>query len=207
MYARVTRIKADPARADFLVEQLKAQMLPVFEQQPGYLGTVSVANRETGEGATTTYWDSMENLRASEGAIFAARDKFSAEQGTEVLSVHRCEIVSRSAKGQPRAGSHQRVATLRGVDASNRSELIERHRTVIAPFALEQPGALASILLIDDENGLAMAVSSYETAAQRDAAAAAIDARIAQQPSGLQLERTTMSSETTYADLAVPVTA
>src|SRR5215472_1925262 len=128
MYARITRTKSDPSRIDTLVQQQRAQMIPVFKAQPGYLGVISTANRESGEGATTTYWDTMENLKASEAAIFAARDKFAAEQGAEVQSVHRCEIVSRETKSQPRAGTHVRVATLMGVDDSNEAELTKRHK-------------------------------------------------------------------------------
>jgi heme-degrading monooxygenase HmoA len=204
MYARVTRVKGDPSQVDRTVEQLKAQMVPIFKQQPGYLGVISVADRETGEGATTTYWDSMENLRASEAAIFAARDKFAAEQGSEVLSFHRCEFVSRHVKGAAATGTHIRVATLHGVDASIRDRLVERHVRDVAPFVLEQPGALASLLMIDDENGLAFAVSTYDTAAHREAAVAAIDARVAADAERLPLERENQTAETIYADLAVP---
>ena len=49
MYARLTQIKADPARTDELVEQLKAELIPVFEKQPGYLGTISSADRSASE--------------------------------------------------------------------------------------------------------------------------------------------------------------
>ena len=207
MYARVTRVKGDPAKIDQQVEQVKAQLVPVFKQQGGYLGVISVANRETGEGATTTYWDSLESMKASQAAIFAARDKFAAEQGAEILSVHNCEIAFSDRKATPHAGTHVRVVTLTGITPANRAQVTERHRTLIAPEVLKQPGALASLLMLDLDSDTAFAVSSWETAAQRDAAAPHMQEFAAALPTDLGITRTgATDAETTHADLPVPAT-
>lgn len=203
MYARVTRVKADPAAIDRQVEQMKAQMLPVFKQQPGYIGAISIANRETGEGATTTYWDSMEHLKASEAAIFAARDKFAAEQGAEIVSVHRCELAVSERKAEPRAGTHLRAVTLRGLDGDKIERVIDRHSKVVAPFVLQQPGCLASLLMVDRENGLAFAISTWESAAKLEAASPAIQAHLDANPSGFDVQTERQTADTTFVELPV----
>ena len=207
MYARVTRVKFDPARTDAVVEQLKSQMLPLFEQQRGYLGTISIANRETGEGATTTFWDTLENLKASEPEVFAARDKFAAEQATEILSFHRCEVAVAERKADPKAGAHLRVVTLRGAGASKLEALAKRFREEVAPVALAQPGGRSATLMIDRENEIAFGISAYDTASDRDAAGAALNPKRDVVVRELGLEAETEHAETTYADLKAPVQA
>jgi len=208
MYARVTRIKGDPARTDEAIEQLKAQLVPLFKQQTGYLGVIAVGNRETGEAATTTYWDSMANLKASEGALFAARDKLVGERGGELLSFHRCEVAFSERKAAPKAGTFLRAVTLSGITEAKRDQMIERHKVVIAPELLKQPGAIASVLMLDYENGIGFAVSSFESAAQRDAAIEAMEKFIAANPGGLGVQRTDATlGETFHVDLPVLATS
>ncbi len=206
MFARVTRIKGDPARVDELAQHLKSEMVPVFERQQGYLGTIATANRETGEGATTTYWDTMENLKASEAAIFAARDKFAQEQGTEIVSFHRCEVPVMESRGVPAAGQYIRVIGVGGIDASRSEEAIQSFREKAAPVAMAQPGCLAAALLVDRENNAAFAITAWETSEQREASLPALlpirEAAVA--TSGGKPE--VMLAETTYADLKMPVT-
>lgn len=204
MFARLTQIKSDPARVDELVEQLKAELLPVFQQQPGYLGTISSADRSTGRGAVATYWDSMENLRASEGAIFAARDKFSAQHGSETVSFHRCEIPVQESKVDPYVGQFSRVTVVVGGDPATTDAGIARFRDEVAPLALSLPGCEAAVLMIDRENNVGFAISAWDTAEHRDASEAALAPKRAEatQKSGGQAQ--TMHAQTTYADLKVP---
>ena len=205
MYARVTRIKADPARTAELVEELKTRMIPLFQQQKGYLGTISSVNRETGEGSTTTYWDTMENLRASEAAIFAARDSFASDQGAQVLSFHRCEIPVREMKQPPEAGRHIRVTTITDFDPAKREQMIANFRDEAAPTVLQQPGSRAALLLVDDENRVAFAISAWDTAEQRDASEAAVAPARQRGIDGSGGRAQVMKGETTHADLKVPI--
>ncbi len=205
MHARVTRMKSDPAKVDQLVQDLKAELLPLFEKQPGYLGTISSANRQTGEGATTTYWDSMENLKASEAALFAARDKFASDKGAELLSFHRCEVAVLQRKGDPQAGRHIRVTTLSGIDPAKIEDGIRRFRDEVAPLAISQPGCRAAVLLVDREQNTSFAISAWDTAEQRDASDAVLRPQREAAASALGGKAETMHAETTYADLKPPV--
>lgn len=206
MYARVTRVKSDPARIDDLADELKAQMVPVFEQQKGYLGVVTGANRETGEGATTTYWDSMENLKASEAAIFAARDKFSQEHGAEILGFHRCEVVTMEQAGAPTLPGFNRVVTVSGGDPAKIDEAIRVFRDDALPIGKTQPGFRAAILMVDRENSIAFAVSAWDSKEHRDASDAALAPKRAAAAQAAGGQANVMLTEVTHIDLKLPVT-
>jgi heme-degrading monooxygenase HmoA len=206
MFARITQIKADPARTDELVDQLKTEMIPVFEKQPGYLGVISSADRSTGLGAVTTYWDSMENLKASEAAIFAARDQFSSQHDMQTISFHRCEIPVQESRSAPRVGQHVRATAVMGGDPAKIDEGIKRYREEVAPLILSLPGAEAAVLLVDRENNISFAISAWDSAEHRDASEAALAPKRQEAAETAGGQAQTMHAETTYADLKMPVT-
>lgn len=204
MYARITRTKADPARLDAVVGALRDQMVPVFKQQRGYLGAVSIANRETGEGATTTYWDSWDNLKASEAAIFAARDQFAQDQQADIVSFHRCEVPVLERAKDPQAGTFVRATVMSGIPADRIDAGIENFRARALPTARSQPGFRGSVLAVDRENGVAFATSSWDTAELREASDSALRDDRSQATAALGGNVETQLGEVTFAELTVP---
>jgi len=76
MHARVTHFPGlAPERIKATLEHFKEENLPKFEQAPGYLGMWAGVDFTGGRAIAVTYWDSLENLRASDaiaGEIRAA---------------------------------------------------------------------------------------------------------------------------------------
>ena len=67
MYARVTTFPGlAPERIKATLEQFKEQHLPLLEQQPGYRGVWAGVDYTGGRAIAVTYWDSLENLHASD---------------------------------------------------------------------------------------------------------------------------------------------
>ena len=67
MYARVTTFPGlAPERIKATLEQFKEQHLPMLEQQPGYRGVWAGVDYTGGRAIAVTYWDSLENLHASD---------------------------------------------------------------------------------------------------------------------------------------------
>ena len=67
MYARVTTFPGlAPERIKATLEQFKEKHLPLFEQQPGYRGVWAGVDYTGGRAIAVTYWDSLENLHASD---------------------------------------------------------------------------------------------------------------------------------------------
>lgn len=63
----------DPAKVDENIEFFTTTVLPQIKATPGYLALRNLVNRDTGEGAVGSLWDSDETLQAAAGAAEARR--------------------------------------------------------------------------------------------------------------------------------------
>ncbi|GIF51370.1 hypothetical protein DFJ67_5092 [Asanoa ferruginea] len=80
-YARVTYLRADPARADQSIETFKS-LLPAIESSPGFCSASLLLNRETGRAASNVVFDSM-----------SALDQTGAQaEGPEIIEVADFEL-------------------------------------------------------------------------------------------------------------------
>ena len=67
MYARVTTFPGlAPERVKATLEEFREQHLPLLEQQPGYRGMWAGVDFAGGRAIAVTYWESMEDLRATD---------------------------------------------------------------------------------------------------------------------------------------------
>lgn len=80
MHARVNTLQMDSERIDQALRQLEEQDIPAFREMDGFRGFTVLADRSTGKVIATSYWDSEEQMRASEDAVKEAR-KRAAETG------------------------------------------------------------------------------------------------------------------------------
>jgi heme-degrading monooxygenase HmoA len=93
MHARVTTIQMDPARIDEAASQLEEQDLPRFKELDGFRGFTMFVDRSSGKVIGISYWDSVEQMQASEDAVKDARQRASdtggasAEPGVERFEV------------------------------------------------------------------------------------------------------------------------
>ena len=80
MHVRVTTIQMDPQRIDEAVRQLEERDVPMFRTLDGFRGFTVVADRSSGKVLGTSYWDSEDQMRASEDAVVESRRR-AAETG------------------------------------------------------------------------------------------------------------------------------
>jgi heme-degrading monooxygenase HmoA len=80
MHARVTTIQMNPERVDEAISQVEEQDLPTWKSLDGFRGFTLVVNRSSGEVIGTSYWDSREQMDASEEAVKDSRQR-AAETG------------------------------------------------------------------------------------------------------------------------------
>ena len=74
MYARVTTFPGlAPERIKATLTEFEQQHLPALEQQPGYLGVWAGVDFPGGRAIAVTYWESMEELRATDKIADQAR--------------------------------------------------------------------------------------------------------------------------------------
>jgi heme-degrading monooxygenase HmoA len=67
MYARVTSFPGlAPERITATLKEFEEQHLPVVEQQPGFRGVWAGVDRNAGRAMAVTFWETLEDLRASD---------------------------------------------------------------------------------------------------------------------------------------------
>jgi heme-degrading monooxygenase HmoA len=82
MWARLSRYAGlPPERLEQTISEFEAEQLPAIEQQPGFEGVMVAVDRKAGKATAITYWDSQENLRASDKLAAQARAAAEATAG------------------------------------------------------------------------------------------------------------------------------
>jgi len=80
MHARFTTIQMDPSRIDDSVRQVESEDIPGFKEIDGFRGFTMFVDRTSGKAIGVSYWDSEDEMTASEDRVKDARRK-AAETG------------------------------------------------------------------------------------------------------------------------------
>ena len=207
MYLRVTAFKSDPAKLEDGIAFFKDKIVPAMSKVPGYLGATCVVDREKGEGAASTLWESLEAMNSAEQLGQQSRTQSSEATGIEVVDVDRFEItLLEMATPTPQLPGYTRLITAYG-DPSKSDRVVQMIRDSI-PNIKGQPGFRSFVAGVNRATGRGFTASSWATPEQREASDTATAAQ--RQPVvdvgamyGLQIQNV----ETVVADIKVPVKA
>jgi heme-degrading monooxygenase HmoA len=75
MHARMTTIQMDPAKIDQAVSQFEEDDLPMIKGLDGFNGFTMFVDRSSGKAFGISYWDSKEQMDASEQSVQDARQR------------------------------------------------------------------------------------------------------------------------------------
>lgn len=76
MYARLSRFAGlPPEKIEETVREFEAQGLPALEQQPGFEGLLLGVDWVAGKAAAISFWQSREDLEASDRIADSARER------------------------------------------------------------------------------------------------------------------------------------
>ena len=92
MHARVTTIQIDPARIDDAIRQLEEQDLARWKELDGFKSATILVDRDSGKVTGITYWESREQMDASEESVQGSRQRAAETGGGGVQSVERFEV-------------------------------------------------------------------------------------------------------------------
>src|SRR5579864_5240658 len=168
MYARVTLVKSEPSKLDAAVANFKEKVVPASRKGAGYGGAFLLINRETGEGAGGTYWESLESLNAAEQIGIESRRQSIESIGTEVLDVDRFEMFIDDRKGEPAAPSFSRQSQIYA-DPQKINDAIEFVHKSVRPNLAAQDGYRSLIGGVNRMTGRMVVTSSWESAEARTA--------------------------------------
>jgi heme-degrading monooxygenase HmoA len=91
MYARMSRFAGlPPERIEATIRAFAEGQLKVLEEQPGYKGVMVGVDRSEGKAVAVTFWETSENLRATDRLADQAR-----QEALEAVKPSREPIVDR----------------------------------------------------------------------------------------------------------------
>lgn len=173
MYARVTLVKSDPAKLGAAITNFSEKVVPAAQKASGYAGSFLLINRETGQGAGGTYWETLETMNAAEQIGLEARRQSIEATGTEVLDVDRFEIFLADRKGEPVAPTFARQTEIYA-DSQKIDGAIEFVRTSVRPNVAAQDGYRSLIGGVNRMTGRVFVTSNWKSAEARMASNEAI---------------------------------
>jgi heme-degrading monooxygenase HmoA len=81
MNARMGRVSFSADKADDMISHVRAEIVPRYEQSPGFKGFTLLLDRSGGEGIGISFWESEDAMRATDGLGDQARQG-AAEAGS-----------------------------------------------------------------------------------------------------------------------------
>jgi heme-degrading monooxygenase HmoA len=168
MHARLVRVKGSPEGAAQRRAVFEQEVVPVMRAQPGFVGVVAIADPDTGAAAMATYWESEEALNRSAGALADLRDRMTAVQTLEPLSLEQYEVILMERRGAPAPGNAVRLSRATG-NADAAGEALAQLREGVA-LASTLAGFRAFVAGVDRSTGRYFVATGWETASDREAA-------------------------------------
>jgi heme-degrading monooxygenase HmoA len=93
LHTRTTTLDIDPARLDEVIADLEERDVPVFKQLDGFRGFLAMVDRSNGKIVGMSFWDTEDQMKASEEAVTGARDRAARTGGAEAEpEVERLEV-------------------------------------------------------------------------------------------------------------------
>lgn len=92
MYARVNILEGPPDKMDEGMRYFREQILPDLKQTDGFKGTISLHDRQTGKTLGITFWESEEDIRATEEGANQRRGEVAEAAGEARARVEIYEV-------------------------------------------------------------------------------------------------------------------
>ncbi len=175
MYARMTRIKTDPAKLEAWIAHFKEAPGTAYKKAPGYGGTFVLVDRETGAGMAYSYWGTLAAMNAAEQVAQEDKRQVIAATGIEIRDVDRFEVVVFDRQGElslPAFTNH--VELYVAPDRLDRAVAVGPSQL---PDVSAQPGYRALIASVNRMTGRSLSDSVWASPEARAAANAAATAR------------------------------
>jgi quinol monooxygenase YgiN len=163
VYARSTTVKAQPAKIDLGIAQVRDHVLPRVTAMTGCVGLSMMVDRTSGECIVTTAWENEEAMHASAEGVRSMRDE-TTEMVSGTSAVQEWEIAVMHRDHRVGDGAFCR-STWIASDPSNADRSLDVYRMAVLPRLEELEGFCSASLLIDRATGMAVGTVAFDTRA------------------------------------------
>jgi len=143
-----------------------------LQTQEGWLGAIVLANAETGEGASVTYWQTADAMAASEQTAAAGRAEAQAS-GLEIQDIDRFEMLLQDRAAPSKVGTFARINDVRA-SAAQIDTTVAFVRDTAPPALRALSGYRALAIFANRDSGRVLVSSVWDTAADREASESVI---------------------------------
>jgi heme-degrading monooxygenase HmoA len=166
---RLTRVQSSPDQIDQTITDFTGEVIPVAQRAPGYAGAAIYVNRQTGQAAGVTFWESARALAASELMGIDTRTQAAESTGLNIVDVARFQIVHIDRAQPLRTPAYTRVDN--GFMPPERlDDFASFIRDDVTPALRQRKGYYWMTTSVDRTSGVVAVTSNWETAEDRELA-------------------------------------
>jgi quinol monooxygenase YgiN len=162
VYARSTTFMARPESIDAGIAQVRDEVMPMVQGMEGCIGLSMMVDRESGRCITTTAWQSVEAMRATDEMLRPVRARLGETIGGGSPQVEEWEIAVLHRDHQSSDGACVR-ATWVQVDPANLDRAIDVYKVATLPRTEELDGFCSASLMVDHSSGRAVSSVTYDS--------------------------------------------
>lgn len=168
MHTRVSTVTG-AAHIDEGIDFLRNEVIPQLTQQKGYRGIIASADRANGNVGVVSFWETKDDLDASESAADKARSEAVAVLGGTAKVERFEQTVSEVGATRPTTGSKLLVRRAK-MDPAVLAENVEVFKSTVLPVITGSPGFQAIRQMVDRETGQSIVGTVFADEQARDEA-------------------------------------
>lgn len=161
MYARSTTFPGRPDAVDAGIAFVRDVVMPALQSMPGFVGLSMLVDRETGRCISTSAWQDLNSMRASNAGVQRLRERGAEIFGTRP-QIEEWEIAGMHREHPAGPGACARVVWVR-TEPGTTDRVVEAFRGTGLPMLEEIEGFCSASVLVDPSSGQAVVTSLYES--------------------------------------------
>lgn len=175
MFVRISTIQARPERLDEGLRYIRDEVQPRVDAMEGSFGLAAWVDRSSNRVAVTALWRDRASMEASAAAVGGLRQGAAEHLGGDAsVEVFESAVVHRSSPPAP--GQWTRSSRF-DVAPSDIDLLVQHFETTSLPDITRHVGLVAAVLMVNREDGKALAAVTFDSRRSLDATAGASQAR------------------------------
>ena len=167
MFVRASFFKGTGPQLDAAVALIRDRLEPSLRTQAGFVGNVTLLDRESGQGTSATYWQTVADMSAAEDMGVAARTEAGERAGVQIIDIDRFEHILLDRVAPPSGSGFIRTTELRG--SPDRIDALRAALDKSVSVLRSRRGYRAAVMAVNRTTGRVLLSSVWETAANRDA--------------------------------------
>jgi quinol monooxygenase YgiN len=161
VYARSTRIPADPSAIDAGIAHVRDEVGPALAELDGYVGLSMMVDRESGMCIATSAWRDEAAMQASKSQVQVVRNRAAEIFGGSPV-VEEWEIAVMHRGHSTHDGACVRSAWLQ-TDVNHLDQAIEVFRTFALPQIEAMEGFCSASFMVDRNTGRTVSSSCFDS--------------------------------------------